>query len=137
MANAETVHKARKNGGILGKYGDRTNTDEIVDLLVASSNSQHAERRNANLLLEEMAKKPWWILAGGHKGGRGGKKRLPDKTYHYTISTYHGAYHLRVDANDHIFDITGENPNLDGTPKSQAPGTWPGVLGRAQRKSDK
>jgi hypothetical protein len=32
MADAETVHKARKNGGILGKYGDRTNTDEIVDM---------------------------------------------------------------------------------------------------------
>jgi hypothetical protein len=138
MADAETVHKARKNGERAGKYGERTNAEEVIDLLVASSDSKNAERRNANLLLEEMAAKPWWIMAGRHKGGFGGKGRLPDKTYHYTIRTYYCTYHLRVDANNHIFEITGTNENLDKIPKSQAPGTWPGVLGRgAGQKSGK
>jgi hypothetical protein len=134
MADAETVDKARKNGDRGGKYGEKVNTEGVIDLLVASSNSQHAERRNANLLLEQMAAKPWWIMAGRHKGGFGGKGRLPDKTYHYTVRTYYHTYHLRVDANNHVFEITGSNEKLDKTPKSQAPGTWPGVLGRASQK---
>jgi hypothetical protein len=137
MADAETVDRARKNGDRWGKYGERANTDEVIDLLIASSNSRHAEKRNANLLLEEMAKKPWWLMAGRHKGGFGGKGRRPDKTYHYTIRTYYHTYHLRVDANDHIFEITGDSENLNTTPKSQASGTWPSVLGRAAEKSDK
>jgi hypothetical protein len=137
MADAGTVDRARKNGDRGGKYGDRANTEDVIDLLVASSNSRHATRRNANLLLEEMAEKPWWIMAGRHKGGFGGSGRPPDKTYHYTVRTYRHTYHLRVDANNQIFEITGNSQNLDKTPKSQAPGTWPGVLGRAAQKSDK
>ena len=86
MADAETVHKARKNGERAGKYGERINAEEVIDLLVASSDSKNAERRNANLLLEEMAAKPRWIMAGRHKGGFGGKGRLPDKTYHCPVT---------------------------------------------------
>jgi hypothetical protein len=137
MADAEIVHKARKNGKRASKYGQRTNVDELIDLLVASSDSKDAARRNANLLLEEMAAKPWWIMAGRHKGGFGGQGRLPDNTYHCTVRTYYCTYHLRLDANHHIFEITGTNEKLDKIPKSQAPGTWPGVLGRAARNTGK
>ena len=43
------------------------------------------------------------------KGEFGGKGRLPDKTYQYTVRTNYCTYNLRVDANNHIFEITETN----------------------------
>jgi hypothetical protein len=42
MADAETVDRARKNGDRWGKYGERVNTDEVIDWLIASGNSRNA-----------------------------------------------------------------------------------------------
>lgn len=107
-----TVFRAIKNGRISGKfYGEKVSVKKIVTLLEnASKAGRHfAVKYHARALLKRMAAVRWGILAGRHINGRGGERRAPDGTWHYTIYVGRRRYHLRLDKRGHIFDITGGN----------------------------
>jgi hypothetical protein len=133
MADAQTVFKARKNGVNAVIHGERMNVDEVMDLLVESSQpSRHpAVRVNANRLIEQLARGPWRLNAGPHAGGFGGTKHPPDRTNHITVQSCGGGYHLRQDARGHLFEITG--PGMAPIQPSSAPGNAPGEMGRDGR----
>jgi hypothetical protein len=133
MADHQTVFRARENGKRDVVHGQRINVNEVVDLLVESSQfTRHpAVRWNANRLLEELARGEWRLTAGPHAGGFGGQGRLPDGTTHITLRTGRGGYHLRQDARGHLFEITG--PGMQPIQPSSAPGSPPGEMGRQGR----
>src|SRR3712207_4947932 len=108
MADAQTISRTRNNGVRAVVHGQGINVDQVVDLLVESSQpSRHpAVRWNANRLIEELARGEWRVTAGSHAGGFGGAGRPPDGTTHITVRARNGGYHLRQDARGHLFEIT-------------------------------
>lgn len=123
MAEHEAVHRARVNGRHSGHVPGATpiNSDQVVDLLVAAAEpGRHfAVRRNANALLEDMARAPWRVSAGIHEGGRG-----DDWTRHVTVSFGPGrSFHLRLDRRNHLFQVSG--PGLVDFAPWASPGSSP------------
>jgi hypothetical protein len=131
MADHQTINKARKNGMVrIRPGGERATVDEVVDLLVAAAeqNQNQSVKRNANRLLKDFADRGWDVTRGRHNYGIGGRMGPPDKTWHITLQTRRGGYHLRLDNNKYTFQITG--PGMEPNQPSSGSGTGPGVMGR-------
>ncbi|MEH1912929.1 hypothetical protein [Nostoc sp.] len=72
------------------------NKDKVTKLLMNTTNSGNKElNRKAKLLLTEMSRQNWQVLAGGHSGGLGGQGRPADPNPHITLQVGRVAYHLR------------------------------------------
>ncbi len=118
MAHHSIVDLARRNGS---GPGHREVFEKILERSrIGTHTGAHMD---ANRLLEWMASAPWEVGFGAviHTGGKGDKKHGPDFTRHYMLRIQgRDGFHLRVDKNGHIFQITGNGST--GIPPYIAPG---------------
>ncbi len=72
------------------------NKNKLTKLLMNTTNSSNKELgRKAKLLLNQMSKQNWQVLAGGHSGGLGGGGRPADPNPHITLRVGKTTHHLR------------------------------------------
>ncbi len=115
LSRGQILDFARKNGVSSGQFfvkrGEKwvtANVDDVVELLGKSSQKgRHpAAKRNANSILEMMAEKEWKVTAGPHPSASDGTKHITIK-----IDGVDKQYHLRLDKDGHLFEVS----HPDGT----------------------
>ncbi|MEH2258256.1 hypothetical protein [Nostoc sp.] len=78
------------------KVNFNINKNKLTKLLMNTINYSNKELgRKAKLLLNQMSKQNWQVLAGGHSGGLGGGGRPADPNPHITLRVGKTTYHLR------------------------------------------
>jgi hypothetical protein len=78
--------------------GERlTRVDDVVDLLAESTSP--AAQPMARIVLEEMGTGLWRVIRGAHRSPG-------DGTWHVLVDVGGKRYHLRLDGQDCVFDIT-------------------------------
>ena len=118
------LQKAKINGvdNIYGQYtprpGNRIRAGRVVDLL-AGFTSPRAQP-GARELLRQMGDGPWSVVANVHTNAN-------DPTPRVTVEVRKTRYHVRLDANGCVFDITYVNAanqavSLSGQPPYVRPG---------------
>jgi hypothetical protein len=118
------VERAKKNGNdAIRQFGsapnDRMRASRVVDLLVESTSP--AAQRGVKLLLRMMNQTVWYVVRGVHVSQR-------DPTPHITIEI-DDRYHLRLDRNGCIFDITYWDGNQNVRLAGHRPWIRPGAPG--------
>lgn len=110
LTRGQILDLVRKNGTSAGQFfvkrGDKwvtANVNDMVKLLEESSQlGRHpAAKRNASAMLEMMAEKQWKVTAGPHPS-------VSDATKHITVKIegVDKQYHLRLDKDGHLFEIS-------------------------------
>lgn len=125
---AQVVHEARLNGTSAGQFAIRrgekvvtANAKEVVSLLeeTAAPGRHIGARRDAKSLLEMMAEHKWRVSAGPHPSAS-------DATHHITVEIegIKQQFHLRLDAQGHLFQITHpRGTGLNGIKPWASPGS--------------
>jgi hypothetical protein len=125
---AQVVHEARLNGSSAGQFAIRrgekvvtANVKEVVSLLeeTAAPSRHIGARRDAKSLLEMMAEHKWKVTAGPHPSAS-------DATHHITIEIegVKQQFHLRLDAQGHLFQISHpRGTGLNGIKPWASPGS--------------
>ena len=93
-----------------------TQVDAVVDLLAGSTSP--AAQRDARELLRKMADKAWKVIRGAHASR--------DATLHVLIEVDR-RYHLRLDGNHCVFDITIVREEQTQRPSRREPWVRPGA----------
>jgi hypothetical protein len=95
-----------------------TRADDVVDLL-ANATSPRAQPL-ARELLREMGSGPWKVIRGAHSS-------TSDPTPHVLVEVSGHRYHLRLDGQGCVFDITKGGNESDQRGGWPAPWVGPGV----------
>jgi hypothetical protein len=123
FVSASTVTAARSKGSkeLASSViqGERfTRVDAVVDLLATATNPR--AQPGARNLLQQMAVVPWRVIRGAHKSG-------DDRTLHVTVAIAETRYHLRLDGNSCVFDITRVRAGQTERPAGSKPWVGPGL----------
>ena len=107
-----------------------TSPSDVVERLLNAAgegNNRYSVRMNAKKMIEQMSDKDWVISAGPHKTTSTVGMVL-DKTPHITleIAGQPHAYHLRLDAKGHIWEIRTIDGGRPINPIPRTPRPWKG-----------
>jgi hypothetical protein len=125
MIVSQSVVTAAKEWGddnMAGQYveaGRRPiRADHVVDLL--AERTSPAAQRGARCLLQDMPGRAWTVIASIHRSP-------DDSTPHITIQVRGRNYHLRLDGNECVFDITATVAGQRQRPAGSMPWVGPGA----------
>jgi hypothetical protein len=95
-----------------------TQAGDVVDLL--ADKTSPAAQPGARRLLQQMAAGPWLVIRGLHRSPN-------DGTPHVTVEVAGKRFHLRLDGNRCVFDITRVVNDEVQRPAGRAPWQAPGT----------
>jgi hypothetical protein len=117
IASAKRWGDDNMAGQIVPAGGRAMRAAEVVDLL-ANRTSPRAQP-GARKLLNDMATGPWRVVSPIHNSG--------DGTPHLTVELNRDRYHLRMDAQGCVFDITATIAGQRQRPSGNKPWVPPGA----------
>jgi hypothetical protein len=92
--------------------------DAVIDLLAEST--APAAQPGARKLLQQLSTTPWRLIRGAHRSPH-------DLTLHVTVEIAGTRYHLRLDRNLCVFDITRVLGDQTQRPAGHEPWVGPGA----------
>lgn len=124
MQISSSIVTAAKRNGSKNLAGSGTpgepfsQVDAVVELLAESTSP--AAQRGARQLLKDMSTEPWVVIRGMHQSA-------DDAIRHVTMTIHGMRYHLRLDGNHCVFDITCRRNDETQRPAGQKPFVGPGA----------
>lgn len=111
MEKTEIIRRAIENGRVLDRTATYISVREVVMKLTDCCIPQRhgGVKNDSKTLLMKMAEKEWTIRRGPHPTDEKHQGERKDETLHITVTVKGVSYHLKLNAEKHIYHITDKD----------------------------